>query len=269
MVLNVSAAAAPLGVNASIVDLRPEAGATRPITQRRTMQVTVTGGVSAVSVPGAFVHSSFQQWLQPCSPTSPVLLLPTTLPLKAGYVCNLLMHGHSCVFGSAPAVFCCTWRSLGVYHRHAGLLFAVAACAGTNVSMVVTASNTGNLILRNSSLTSTSTQGGITTGLALNCTQFVDVPVDGQLRCTAVSHFDQDGMELGDRTFDATGESFTLETATNQVAASPNWVIDVQEATQLIVDVLGAECTRPARMREYTHWGPFCWQCGLAAVHCT
>lgn len=130
-------------------------------------------------------------------------------------------------------------------------LSAARVYAGTNASLVVLASNTGNLILRNTSLTSNGTQLGVATALALNCTQPVDVPVDGELRCTAVSNFGQDGMESSDRVFTATGESFTLETATNRVSASPTVTIDVQESTQLLVDVLGAECTRPARMREY------------------
>lgn len=138
--------------------------------------------------------------------------------------------------------------------------------AGVNASIVALAINTGNLILRNTSLASASTQNSATTPIALNCTQPVDVAVGGQLRCTAVSNFDQDGMELGDRIFNATGYSFTLQTATNQVTASPGWTITTMESRQLLVDVLGAQCTRPARMREFPihivlqnlicQWGP-------------
>ena len=136
-------------------------------------------------------------------------------------------------------------------HQRLWCIFAACVFAGVNASIEALAINTGNLILRNTSLTSQSSQQGTPTDLVLNCTQPVDVPVGGQLRCTAVSNFDQDGMESGDRIFNATGQSFTLETATNLVTASPGLTITTLESRQLLVDVLGAQCTRPARMREY------------------
>lgn len=58
-------------------------------------------------------------------------------------------------------------------------------------------------------------------------------------------------MELGDRVFSATGTSYTLVTDTHpseQVAANPSVTIDVVEIPLLVVDVMGAECTRRDRM---------------------
>lgn len=128
----------------------------------------------------------------------------------------------------------------------------MAALAGTILGFDAVALNTGNLILRGSSLASTSTQNGVTVTLPLNCTQPVDIPVGGQLKCTTTSLFDQDGMELGNRQFDANGTSVTLVTdlqPSDYVAAS-HVTIDVVEIPLLVVDVMGTECTRPARMRK-------------------
>lgn len=109
------------------------------------------------------------------------------------------------------------------------------------MSFIVTAVNTGNLILQDSYLTSP--QLG-----ALNCTQPVAIPVRGSLQCTAASNFDQDDMEQGDQTFNAWGESPTLLSA-NNVSANPK-VVQVLESPQLVVDVVAPECIKPARMRE-------------------
>jgi hypothetical protein len=173
--LGIAGSGAPLGVNASTVNLHPTAVVNRTLPQVRTMHATIAsqGGVTMVSR------------------------------------------------------------------------------AGTNVSFDILAENTGNLILRGSSLASKSTQDGTDVTLDLVCTQPVDIPVGGVLSCTAMSPFDQDGMELGDRIFSATGTSVTLVTDTHPsdtVDASPSVTIDVVEIPLLVVDVMGAECTRPARM---------------------
>jgi hypothetical protein len=64
--------------------------------------------------------------------------------------------------------------------------------------------------------------------------------------------FNQDGVELGDRVFDAKGTSMTLVTDTqfNDFQAANPVTIDVVEMPVLEVDVMGAECTHPARMRK-------------------
>jgi hypothetical protein len=113
---------------------------------------------------------------------------------------------------------------------------------GTDVTFTIKAVNDGNMILRNSVLSSTSTQLG-----ALVCTENVDIPVRGQMVCSAVSNFNQDDMEANDEVFDASGTSDILlapATATPQT-------ITVNEMPQLVIDVMGATCTVPPLMREY------------------
>lgn len=127
-----------------------------------------------------------------------------------------------------------------------------AGAAGTNVSFLVTAQNTGNLILQAVNLTSPELG-------SLNCTQPAHVPVRGSLQCSAVSNFDQDDMEGGDQTFTAFGASATLPLVNATVTASPQ-VIHVMEVPQLVVDVVGAECTKPTRMRE---WAGRTWTCNM------
>lgn len=120
------------------------------------------------------------------------------------------------------------------------------SAAGTNVTFLLTAQNTGNLILQASELSSTSTELG-----TLTCTpaQPHAIPVRGKLECTAQSNFDQDDMEGGQQTYEASGTSTTLPAGAQTVLASPQ-VVQVLESPQLVVDVVGAECTKPLRMRE-------------------
>jgi hypothetical protein len=124
--------------------------------------------------------------------------------------------------------------------------------AGTTVGFDIVAENTGNMILRGTSLSSNSTQNNVTVALPVTCTQPVDIPVGGQLACTITSMFNQDGVELGDRVFDAKGTSMTLVTDTqfDDFQAANPVTIDVVEMPVLEVDVMGAECTHPARMRK-------------------
>lgn len=108
------------------------------------------------------------------------------------------------------------------------------------------------MILRDTSLSSESTQNSVVAALPVTCTQPVDIPVGGQLACTTTSLFDQDGMELSNRVFEAKGTSLTLVAdaqPTDWQAANPV-TIDVVEMPLLEVDVMGAECTNPARMRK-------------------
>jgi hypothetical protein len=116
--------------------------------------------------------------------------------------------------------------------------------AGTNVSWTLTAQNTGNLILRNTVITSPELG-------SLTCTQDVSVAVRGSMTCTSVFEFTQDILEADDKTFTATVTSPTLMNrtdATNDIRAASDKVVTVQEAPALEVDVKAPECTKPARM---------------------
>lgn len=119
---------------------------------------------------------------------------------------------------------------------------------GTDVSFVVTATNKGNLILRDSGLNSSELG-------PLHCTQPVDIPVRGSFQCTAQSNFDQDDMENGNQDINAVGSSRTL--LSGNVSATTVRV-QVQETPQLVVDVVAAECTKPPRMRKCIWHDPRC-----------
>lgn len=128
----------------------------------------------------------------------------------------------------------------------------------------MTALNTGNMILRQSTLDAP--ELGV-----LNCTQGVDIAVRGSLVCRAASLFDQDDMEAGDEVFHAYGQSTTLPAGSNNVSATPPKIIQVRESPQLVVDVVAASCTKPRRMRELLFWGAstlivFCFH--MAALCC-
>lgn len=118
----------------------------------------------------------------------------------------------------------------------------IVCCAGTDVTFTIKAVNDGNMILRNSVLSSSSTQ---LVG-PLVCTQNVDIPVRGQMVCSAVSNFKQDDIEAGDEVFNAAGDSDTLVATATATAQT----ITVNEMPQLAIDVIGAQCTVPARMRK-------------------
>jgi hypothetical protein len=116
--------------------------------------------------------------------------------------------------------------------------------AGTNVSWTLTAQNTGNLILRNTVITSPELG-------PLTCTQDVSVAVRGSMTCTSVFEFTQDILEADDKTFTATVTSPTLMNrtdATTNTRAATDKTVTVQEAPTLEVDVKAPECTKPARM---------------------
>lgn len=110
------------------------------------------------------------------------------------------------------------------------------------MTFTIKAVNDGNMILRNSVLSSDSTQ----LEGPLVCTQNIDIPVRGEMVCSAVSNFNQDDMEANDEVFNAAGDSSILAAT---AVATPQ-TITVNEMPQLVIDVMGAQCTVPARMRE-------------------
>jgi hypothetical protein len=115
---------------------------------------------------------------------------------------------------------------------------------GTNVSWTLTASNTGNLILRNTTITSPELG-------TLTCAQNISVAIRGSMTCTSVFEFTQDILEMDDKTFTAKVASPTLlimANAVNDTVAATDKVVVVQEAPKLEVDVKAPECTKPARM---------------------
>lgn len=135
--------------------------------------------------------------------------------------------------------------------------------AGTVVSLSVTASNPGNVHLRNVTLdvpglgplSCVNGADGITP-VALPA----DVLVDSHVVCTGSFEFSQDVLEAGDKTFTASGTAADLADA----ATSSAVMITVASSPALAVDVDAPNCTKPSRMRKSMTCmhpcGPFlCW----------
>jgi hypothetical protein len=70
--LSIASSAAPLGVNSSIADLRPQLAVNRSVIpdQRKTMTVTIVSDVASVSSAGMFMCRSLRlgaAWLDSCT----------------------------------------------------------------------------------------------------------------------------------------------------------------------------------------------------------
>jgi hypothetical protein len=127
--------------------------------------------------------------------------------------------------------------------------------AGAVVHMTVTASNTGNIHLRNITLSMTDV-GDLTCSSPLGS----DLLVDGtSLECSGSFAFSQDALEAGSRTFSAGGAGANL----GGPAASNTVEVVVAASPGLQLDVDALNCTKPSRMREYCHFAsaPFCSFC--------
>lgn len=114
--------------------------------------------------------------------------------------------------------------------------------AGQNVSWTITATNTGNMILRDTVIT-TPELG------TLVCANNANISVRGSQVCTSTFTFTQEILEADDKTFKATVTSPTLPAGSTTVSAS-DVVIVVAQAPSLSIDVVAPECTKPARMGE-------------------
>jgi hypothetical protein len=114
--------------------------------------------------------------------------------------------------------------------------------AGAVVQMTVTASNNGNIHLRNITL-SMPDLGDLTCSSPLGS----DLLVGGaSLECSGSFAFSQDALEAGSRNFTAGGAAANL----GGPAASDTVEVVVAASPGLQLDVDALNCTKPARMRE-------------------
>lgn len=114
--------------------------------------------------------------------------------------------------------------------------------ANTTVVLLVTATNKGNVHLRNVTLE----VPGLTTTLSCPVMELSMLEVDQDMDCMGSFLFNQSTFEEGNRHFTAVGSSSMLngsvysEAVAVQIAASPG----------LQVDVDGLQCSKPSRMCE-------------------
>lgn len=113
--------------------------------------------------------------------------------------------------------------------------------AGTEVQLLVTASNTGNVHLKNVTLT----VPGLTH--QLNCSSSLEVlHAKQQAVCYGSFLFDQDALEAGSKSFTASGNAANLAAGVDSNVV----LLLVAAAPQLYLDVQGTNCTKPARLRK-------------------
>lgn len=231
--LTVNATATPLGVNASMAHLRPSAAVERNITQLPSMLLELAADTYAVNSAGVAF----------CTRLLPQLALLHT-PVVAMLCISQAFHHSSQSAPVNPSML----SFLCVLASRFALMPGCACCclmpAGTNVSWTLMARNTGNLILKHTSMASPELG-------PLVCTQDVAVAVRGSMTCSSVFGFTQDSLEMDDKTFTATATSPTLlfhADATSGTVAATDKIVVVQEAPSLEVDVKAPECIKPARM---------------------
>jgi hypothetical protein len=112
------------------------------------------------------------------------------------------------------------------------------------VQLTVSASNTGNVHLRNITL-NVPYLGELTCSSPLGSDLLV---LGDSLTCSGSFAFSQDALEAGSRNFSAAGSASNLGGAG---AASNVVEVVVAASPQLQLDVDALSCSRPARMREY------------------
>lgn len=113
--------------------------------------------------------------------------------------------------------------------------------ANTTVVLLVTASNKGNVHLRNVTLA----VPGLTTNLSCPGLELdMELAVDQRIKCMGSFHFDQDAFEAGSRHFTAVASASMLNSSISSNAVS----VHVAASPQLQVNVDALQCTKPSRM---------------------
>lgn len=111
--------------------------------------------------------------------------------------------------------------------------------ANATVFLLVTASNTGNVRLRNVTLS--------IPDLALSCPSTQLLEVDRHIECNGSFQFNQDTFEAGNKSFMAEGTASEL----SSVELSDPVMVEIDASPGLQVDVDANECLKPSRMCEW------------------